>query len=245
MKPKLRYGAVALILALAAIVAGCNDETQFGPQDEPVAPGGFGNTAQAATPERVLILGSSTTACAGQLPGPVPSPDCYVSLVRAANPQDEVTAVGRGGTYIAFYDPKDKRPAAQQNWATYPIPTGYDRVIVQLGINDWYVPVAPATLRQHIDKLMARVRAANPNARIAWLRAWMPTPTGDANARQSMWMLHGQYTADAMAFAHADLLDMGTTPYVRRSTVANDGGWHYNVRGHAELAQTVNDWLAS
>jgi hypothetical protein len=185
--------------------------------------------------ERILIMGSSTTACSGQLTS---AARCYVRLVEGAHPRTEFTVLGRGGTYIAY------GPDPAKNWTRTPIPAGHDRVIIQLGINDWYVPVRPAQLRRDIDRLVIRVKAANPGARIAWVRTWMPGPTGDPAVRRRMWAMHGRTTAAAMRHAGATFIDMRTSPGPRRSTAAGDNGWHYNDRGHAELAAAVNAWLS-
>jgi lysophospholipase L1-like esterase len=227
MRARLRAAAVALTAATAAVLFGA----------------GPGSAAAGQVAEQILIMGSSTTACAGQLSSPA---NCYVNIVKAAHPADTFTVLGRGGTYIGY-------GTAAQNWTTTPIPGGHDRVVIQLGINDWYVPVAPATLRQQIDGLVIRVKAANPGAKIAWVRTWMPVPTGNADVRQSMWAQHGWSTADAMSYARtacnpnctpvADFIDMGTSPAPRRSTVSGDNGWHYNDRGHAEIAAAVNRWI--
>lgn len=201
-------------------------------------------TTAQPLPEKILIMGSSTTACAGDLTTPA---HCYVNLVKAAHPDDTIDVLGRGGTYIGY-------GTTAQNWTTTTIPPGNQRVIIQLGINDWYVPVPPATLRQQIDKLVIRVKAANPGATIAWVRTWMPTPGDTSDARKAMWALHGQYTADAMLYARsatavggaspvADFLDMGTSPGPRRSSNTGDNGWHYNDLGHAEIAAAVNRWI--
>lgn len=192
-------------------------------------------SAAQPAPERILVMGSSTTGCAGQ----ITAPQCYVNLLRTHTPVGtEFTVLGRGGTYVGYGTPA-------QNWTQTPIPSGHDRVVIQLGINDWYVPVGPAIYRTQLNSLLARVKAANPGAEIAWLRAWMPTPTGNVTSRNSMWALHGQTTADAMLFDRGVFLDMGTSAGLRRSTAAGDGGWHYNARGHAELADRVLDWIGA
>jgi hypothetical protein len=195
--------------------------------------------AEAQVGQRILLMGSSTTGCAG----PSSAAHCYVNIVKAARPLDSVSVLARGGTYVGY-------GTASQNWTATPIPAGHDRVVIQLGINDWYVPVSPPTLRQHIDKLIVRVKQANPGASIAWVRTWMPVPTGDAVDRLRWWALHGQYTADGLFFAgqdgtDAEFVDMGTSPGPRRSTAPGDNGWHYNDRGHAEIADVVLDWLAT
>jgi hypothetical protein len=204
-----------------------------------------GPAVAAQDAEHILILGSSTTACAGDLDTP---DHCYINLFKAAHPEDTFTILGRGGTYIAY----GTDPA--KNWTTTPIPSGHQRVIIQLGINDWYVPVPPAQLRRDIDQLVIRVKTANPGAKIAWVRTWMPSQGDTSDTRKAMWAMHGQYTADAMYYARsatavggaspvADFLDMGTSPGPRRSSVASDNGWHYNDRGHAEIAEVVNRWI--
>lgn len=228
MRARLRAATAALTATAALVVAGAVP----------------GSAAARQPAEKILIMGSSTTACAGQLSSPA---NCFVNLVKAAHPLDQVTALGRGGTYIAY----GTNPAT--NWTTTEIPAGNDRVVIQLGINDWYVPVQPAQLRRDIDQLIIRVKRANPGAKIVWVRTWMPTPTGNADVRQSMWTQHGWYTADAMYYARtacnpnctptADFLDMATSPGPRRSTVAGDNGWHYNDLGHAEIAGAVNRWI--
>ena len=220
MRRILRLFAVAL-LAFGALAYGSQHRS----------------SATSVEGERILFLGSSTTGCAG----PSSAAHCYVNLVKAAHPDDQFTVLARGGTYIGY-------GTTAQNWTQTTIPGGHDRVIIQLGINDWYVPVAPATLRQQIDRLVLRVKAANPGAKIAWLRTWMPVPTGNVDVRQSMWALHGQHTADAMFFAAQDgtgatFVDMGTSPGPRRSSAPGDNGWHYNDRGHQEMADAVDGWL--
>jgi hypothetical protein len=226
MRSRLRAAIVALTSTAALVVVGA----------------GNGSAADQVG-ENVLIMGSSTTACAGQLSDPA---FCFVKIVENAHPLDHVDVLGRGGTYIGY-------GTAAENWTTTPIPSGHDRVVIQLGINDWYVPVAPATLRQQIDRLIIRVKTANPGAKIAWVRTWMPSAGDTSDARKAMWTLQGQYTADAMNYARtacnpnctptATFIDMGTSPGPRRSTASGDGGWHYNDLGHKEIGAAVNDWL--
>jgi lysophospholipase L1-like esterase len=187
-------------------------------------------------PRRILIMGSSTTAGVGPVtatgaPDPARS---YVNLTRTARPEDTFTVLGRGGTYVAY----GTNPAT--NWTQTTIPAGHDTVIIQLGINDWYVPVDPTVYRAQLDELLGRVATANPAARtngaIHWIRTWMPTPTGNADIRRSMWVRHGYTTADAIEHIDGHFHDMpGTpTPYAADTT-----GWHYNATGHQKLADTV------
>jgi len=206
-----------------------------------------GSTATAFTapsdttePKRILIMGSSTTTGVGPVdaagnPDPARS---YVNLTRTSRPNDTFTILGRGGTYVAYgTDPT-------RNWTTTTIPAGHDTVIIQLGINDWYVPVDPTLYRTQLDELLARVATANPtahaNGHIHWIRTWMPTPTGNADIRRSMWVRHGYTTADAIQQLGGQFHDMpGTpTPYAADTT-----GWHYNATGHQKLANTVLELL--
>jgi hypothetical protein len=179
--------------------------------------------------KNVLFLGSSTTGCTG----PSDLDHCYVKLVEKERTADHFTVVGRGGTYVAYGTPS-------QNWTQTTIPSGMDTVIIQLGINDWYVPVAPSTFRSQLDEFLGRVRTANPDADIHWIRTWMPTPTGDADTRRSMWVQHGYVTADAVEAVHGFFHDMPGTPAPRD---IDSTGWHYNDQAHAELADVVLSFL--
>jgi lysophospholipase L1-like esterase len=186
-------------------------------------------------PKRVLIMGSSTTGCVGPVDSagqPDPS-QCYVNLVKASRQNDTVTVLAKGGSYVAY------GPAAQ-NWTTTTIPGGNDIVIIQLGVNDWYVPVAPATYRTQLDSLLDRVVAANPAAEIHWIRTWMPTPTGNADTRRSMWVQHGYVTADAVEAVGGQFHDMAGTP---GPFAADATGWHYNGGAHQRMARVVLDFM--
>lgn len=175
----------------------------------------------------VLIMGSSTTACTG--PSSVDA--CYVTKVKNARPADRFTVIGRGGTYVGY-------GTAGQNWTTTPIPTGQEIVVIQLGINDWYVPVDPAQYRAQLDTLIGRIRSANPDADLYWVRAWMPNYPTDT--RLSMWTRHAWVTADALAAVNGTFLDMPGDPAPYR---ADTTGWHYNDAGHQALADKVLDLL--
>lgn len=180
-------------------------------------------------PKNVLILGSSTTACVG----PLDPADCYVTLLQGSRENDTFTVIARGGTYVAYGTPA-------QNWTETPIPAGNDIVVVQLGINDSYVPVDPTLYGAQVDELLARVMAANPAAELLWVRTWMPTPTGNPDVRRSMWVQHGYVTADAVLQHGGVFLDMPGTPgpYAADST-----GWHYNGGGHQVIAARLLAYL--
>lgn len=187
------------------------------------------SSAAAAAPLKILIMGSSTTGCAG-----VSTPAaCYVERVRAARPDITVTSLGRGGTYVGY-------GTADKNWTGTPIPTGNNIVVIQLGINDWFVPVAPAVMRSDVVTLIDRVRKANPGAAIVWLRTWMPqTAPEDFDERQEMWARHGVRTRSAVLsfggrWIDADPFGDAGGPYRADST-----GWHYNDAGHIVLADLV------
>lgn len=184
-------------------------------------------------PKHVLIMGSSTTGCAG----PVDSngqPDisqCYVTLLQNSRPLDTFNVVPKAGSCIAY---------GAVNWLNTTIPGGNDIVIVQLGINDWYVPIAPATYSTQVDGLLDRVRAANPDALLLWVRTWRPVPTGNADVRNTMWVDHGYVTADVVEAHDGIFLDMpgSPAPYAADAT-----GWHYNGGGHAAIAARLLTYL--
>lgn len=183
-------------------------------------------------PKHVLIMGSSTTGCAG----PDTPAECYVSLLEASRELDTFTVVAKAGSYVAYGTPA-------QNWTTTVIPTGNDVVIVQLGVNDWYVPVDPTVYGAQVDELLDRVMAANPNALLLWVRTWMPVPTGTVVNRESMWVRHGYTTADQVLAHGGVFLDMQGTPDPYRSTDPADGGWHYNGGGHQAIAARLLTYL--
>lgn len=191
-----------------------------------------GAAASAQAGQDILILGSSTTACTG----PTDAAHCYVNLIRSARPTDTVTAIGRGGTYVGYGTPA-------QNWTQTIIPGSYDTVVIQLGVNDWYVPVAPAVYRTHLDDLLGRVRAANPDARILWLATWMPEYTpASPDTRPAMWQDHGVTLVAALNAVGGDVIDMHATGSRREAAPYRAdpaSGWHYNNRGHQLLADAV------
>lgn len=180
---------------------------------------------------RLLVMGSSTTACTG----PSSTAACYVNLIAAARPGMAMTVLARAGTYVAYGPPAT-------NWTQTVIPGGHAVVVIQLGINDWYVPVQPAEYRAQLDELLGRVKAANPGAKLIWLGAWMPTYAPSVpDPRPKMWQDHGEATAAAMRAAGGVFLDLhpdgtrrGAAPYQ-----ANETGWHYNDLGHRKLADAV------
>jgi lysophospholipase L1-like esterase len=179
----------------------------------------------------ILIMGSSTTGCTG----PAEPAQCYVNLVQAAHPADRFTVLARGGTYVA-YGP------ASGNWTQTVIPTGQEVVIVQLGINDWYVPVDAATYRTQVDELLGRIRTANPTASILWLAAWMPAYAPYSEARQQMWQDHGVAVAGAINAVGGAVLDMHPTGDRRAAAeyrADENSGWHYNAKGHRKMADAL------
>lgn len=193
-------------------------------------PGSATAVPSAFTP-RVLIMGTSTTACVG----PTDAASCYVNRVRAARPGWAVTVIGRGGTYTGW------GPVAQ-NWTTQAIPTGHSVVVLQHGTNDWYVPVPPVEQRAHVADLMARTRAANPHALLVWVRTWMPdVSAADRVARTDMWHQHGAVTRSAVERHGGWWLDLdptgtGGTPY-------RADAFHYDNAGHAVIAQRLLPYL--
>lgn len=186
-------------------------------------------------PLRILLLGSSTTGCTGPTN---PDTECYVNIVKATRANDVVTSLGRGGTYVGYGTPA-------QNWTSTEIPAGNDIVFIQLGINDWYVPVDTITYRAQLDASLHRVAVANPVAwsagQIHWIRTWMPVPTGNAANRKAVWYDHGVATAEAVQAVNGQFHDMAGDPAYR---AADATGWHYNSGGHQELARLVLDQIA-
>lgn len=182
---------------------------------------------------KVLIMGSSTTGCAG----PSAADKCYVNIVKAASqtPQRHLdfTVLGRGGTHIGW-------GPASGNWTETPIPGGHQTVVIQLGVNDWYTPVAPGTLANQVAVFLGRVKAANPGARIVWLRTWMPGVTAaDFRVRQTMWRDQGVYTREVVRAAGGIWIEVDPYGDEGGPYRADATGWHYNDAGHARLAKEV------
>ena len=118
-----------------------------------VAAGAVAAGAQAS--RSILFLGTSTTEGMGA----VPKSARFVYLVKAARPDDTFTELARGGTTLVNADPA-------KSWESTVIPGGHDIVIAQFGINEWNTGVTATSLRQQATDFLARVRAANPSARI-------------------------------------------------------------------------------
>ena len=217
MRTNLRALAVVIVTALALIAPS-------------TAPSTASSIAHAQPTGRdILLMGSSTTGCTG----PSTPSACFVNKVKAARAADRFTVLARGGTYVAYGTPS-------QNWTTTAIPGGHDIVVVQLGINDWYVPVTPLTFGAQVAELLQRVRSANPDAEIHWVRTWMPAPTGNADIRRSMWVRHGFSTADAVETVGGTFHDMSGTP---TRFAVDSTGWHYNNLGHQRLADLLLSFM--
>lgn len=114
-----------------------------------------------------------------------------------------------------------------------------DIVIVQLGINDWYVPVVDSTYDIQLHSLFRQIRVTNPIAQIFWVRAWMPNST-DA-ARIDQWNSHGLITAEAVADYDGVFIDM-TQPN-RAMYWIDDTGFHYNDEAHKLMAYELLQYL--
>jgi hypothetical protein len=215
-----RLWAITATMLLGLVLVAVPSDAQTG--SVPTQPAG-----------KVLIMGSSTTGCAG----PSAADKCYVNIVKAASqtPQRHLdfTVLGRGGTHIGW-------GPASGNWTQTAIPGGHQTVVIQLGVNDWYTPVDPATLDTQVAELLGRVRAANPGARIIWLRTWMPgIPEADFTVRQAMWRNQGVTTRAAVKAVGGTWIEVD--PYGDGGTLfrADATGWHYNDAGHARLAKEV------
>lgn len=192
------------------------------------APTGTG-TMPGQEARKILIMGSSTTGCAG----PATPAECYVNLVKAAKPRNTYTVLGRGGTHIGWGDPAG-------NWTQTPIPGGHQVVVIQLGVNDWYTPVQPADLRVHVAELLGRVRAANPGAVIVWLRTWMPgVSEQDFTVRQAMWRAQGVVTRESVRAVGGKWIEVDPYGDEGGPYRADASGWHYSGVGHAKLAELV------
>jgi lysophospholipase L1-like esterase len=203
-----------------------------------------------AGPQKVLIIGSSTTGCAG----PTDAAHCYVNLYKAARPTDTVTVEGRGGTYVSYGTP-------DQNWTTpavgspdytgvdrvfgKPGYSGNDRVYIQLGINDWYVPVLGTTYRANVRDLVVRARAANPVAKIYWIRTWMPAVSdADLSVRTGHWNDGATQIKAALTSVSGTFLDLDPTGQGAVTGCTNlradpTSGWHYNDVGHVLIKDKI------
>lgn len=187
----------------------------------------------AAAPPRVLIMGTSTTACAG----PTDPAACYVERVRTARPGVQVTVIGRAGTYLAF-------GPVEKNWTAHTIPSGFDVVVAQHGLNDWYVPVSAADWRAQVREYLTRVRTANPTARIVWVRTWMPsTSAADWPVRKAVWDAHGVTTRQVVRSFGGTWVDLDPTGAGGAPYRADATGWHYGNSGHSVIASALLPYI--
>ncbi len=197
---------------------------------------GVGVSAQSAprtVGRNVLILGTSTTEGMGA----TPAENRYTAVVARARPLDSFTVVGRGGTTLA--DP------ATPNWLDYAVPSGYDVVVLQFGFNEWNRSVSPEIFHTWAGDFVARVRTANPGARLVWLSPWISqyTPTLP-DARAELWQRYGQVIAAVLRAAggevtHVDLDPTGSRRLAAPYSLGSPDGLHYGNRGHAAIADAL------
>lgn len=120
--------------------------------------------------------------------------------------------------------------------------TQQDVGIVQLGVNDWYVPVDTSTFKTQVISLLTNIRAQSPAIQLFWLRTWMPNSV-DA-ARIAQWNEYEIALREAVAMPGPNpciFLDMRET---NRSLYWMDPtGFHYNDFGHRLLAKKVLEYL--
>lgn len=113
-----------------------------------------------------------------------------------------------------------------------------DIAFVQLGINDWYVPVATATFKSQVQTLLSRLRVQSPAIQLFWLRTWMPN--SEDVSRILKWDEYEVALADVVKQPGpwpCKFLDMRET---NRSLYWFDPtGFHYNDFGHSLLAKKV------
>lgn len=195
----------------------------------------IGGSAAAAQPSarNVLIMGTSTTAGAGA----VPLTNRYVDLIKAARPDDTYTVIGRGGTTLVNTDPA-------KSWENTVIPGGNDIVIMQFGINEWDTGVPIATFRDQATAFVARVRTANPDARIFWLSPWIKqyAVTSTFDVRGNRWQEFGMGIETALRTVQGVHIDLDPTGSRRLAAPYSSGeasGLHYNNAGHRKLADAV------
>lgn len=116
--------------------------------------------------------------------------------------------------------------------------TQQDIAIVQLGVNDWYVPVATDTFKTQVQTMLTRLRVQSPNIQLFWLRTWMPN--SDDESRIQTWNDYEVALADVVTQPGpwpCRFLDMRET---NRSLYWYDPtGFHYNDLGHQLLAKKV------
>lgn len=195
-----------------------------------VACGSSGAGAQDT--KKVLFLGTSTTEGAGA----TPVTSRFVDLVKAAKPGNTYTVLARGGTTLVNADPA-------KSWEQTTIPSGHDVVIMQFGINEWNTNVPATTFRDQAIAFLARIKAANPNARLVWLSPWIPQYIAQLpDARGNLWQEHGMAIEAALRTVRGEHLDMDPTGSRRLAAPYSFGsadGLHYNNTGHRKLADAV------
>lgn len=183
--------------------------------------------------KKVLFLGTSTTDGAGA----TPRTSRYVDLVKAARPNNTYTELARSGTTLVNADPA-------KSWEQTAIPSGHDIVIMQFGTNDWLYNTPAPTFRAQAISFLARVKAANPNARLIWLSPWIPQYVEGFSpfAKTSLWQEHGLAIEMALRTVNGEFIDMDPTgsrrvglPYFS----GEEGGLHHNNLGHRKLADAV------
>ena len=118
-------------------------------------------------------------------------------------------------------------------------------VVVYVGENDIATGAEPAEVIRDISKLLARIRADQPNARIVYL-SMKPSP--------SRWDLWGEMTevnramaARAGSAAGFDYLDVASTMLTKEgkpdASLFGMDGLHMNARGYAVWTSAVEAWL--
>jgi lysophospholipase L1-like esterase len=116
--------------------------------------------------------------------------------------------------------------------------TQQDLAVVQLGINDWYVPVDADTFQTQVRTMLTRLRNQSPNIQLFWLRTWMPN--SDDASRIQMWNDYEVALAEVVTEPGpwpCRFLDMRES---NRSLYWFDPtGFHYNDFGHQLLAKKV------
>jgi lysophospholipase L1-like esterase len=120
--------------------------------------------------------------------------------------------------------------------------TQQDVAFVQLGVNDWYVPVVADTFKTQVQTMLSRLRVQSPNIQLFWLRTWMPN--SDDVSRIQMWNDYEVALADVVTQPGpwpCRFLDMRES---NRSLYWFDPtGFHYNDFGHQLLAKKVLEWV--
>lgn len=114
--------------------------------------------------------------------------------------------------------------------------------IVQLGINDWYVPVVSATFKSQVITMLTELRSQSPNMQIFWLRTWMPN--SESASRIDQWNQYEDVLNEVVQFpgvVPAIFLDMRETN--RSLYWLDDTGFHYNDLGHQLLAKKLLEYL--